>query len=437
LIRVAKREPKFVFLGHAADGETVNPLFRGFEGANPEDAAQFDQPVIARVGVSDQKELNAGFPKTAEELFDYNALIIDDMEAEFFTADQQQLIKDFVRQRGGGLLMLGGVDTFKAGKYEKTVVGDMLPVYIEDPPTLRANTYRLALTREGWLEPWLRLRSDEASEQDRLDSMPESFTVVTPIRGIKPGATVLARAISESGVFLPALVEQRFGKGRVDALLIGDLFQWEMHRANNTDTDFEKAWRQMIRWLVADVPQRIDAALDRAQRPEDPDGTVRLVIQVRDKAYAPLDNATVDVKIPPPDGKVVDMRAEPAEKQPGQYVAVYVPRQTGPYRAAIHVTAMDGTAVGDTRTGWTSDPAAEEFRVLQPDATLLQRLAKSTGGEVIDADSLDKFAEGLPMRQAQVMEPFVQPFWHQSWVFLLAIGLLGAEWGLRRFKGLP
>jgi hypothetical protein len=35
------------------------------------------------------------------------------------------------------------------------------------------------------------------------------------------------------------------------------------------------------------------------------------------------------------------------------------------------------------------------------------------------------------------MEDYVKPFWHQSWVFLLAIALLGAEWGLRRVKGLP
>jgi len=105
--------------------------------------------------------------------------------------------------------------------------------------------------------------------------------------------------------------------------------------------------------------------------------------------------------------------------------------------AAINVAAMDGTAAGETRAGWTSDPAAEEFRRLQPDATLLERLAKSTGGEMIDPADLDDFANKLPKKQAQIMEPYEQPFWHQSWVFLLAIGLLGAEWALRRARGLP
>ena len=43
-----------------------------------------------------------------------------------------QLIKDFVRQRGGGLLMLGGQETFKNGKYDRTPIGDLLPVYVDD-----------------------------------------------------------------------------------------------------------------------------------------------------------------------------------------------------------------------------------------------------------------------------------------------------------------
>jgi hypothetical protein len=40
LIRVARREPKFNFLGRA--GETSNPLFRGFENQAPEDVERYD-----------------------------------------------------------------------------------------------------------------------------------------------------------------------------------------------------------------------------------------------------------------------------------------------------------------------------------------------------------------------------------------------------------
>ena len=36
-------------------------------------------------------------------------------------------------QRGGGLLMLGGLDSFAEGKYDRTPVGDLLPVYLDRP----------------------------------------------------------------------------------------------------------------------------------------------------------------------------------------------------------------------------------------------------------------------------------------------------------------
>jgi len=53
-------------------------------------------------------ELRGGFPKTAEELYAYHAIIIDDLESEFFTADQLMLVQKFVSERGGGFLMLEG-----------------------------------------------------------------------------------------------------------------------------------------------------------------------------------------------------------------------------------------------------------------------------------------------------------------------------------------
>jgi hypothetical protein len=79
---VAKREPKFDFRGRA--GETSNPLFRGFGDQGRETAERYDQPVLTRLNTRDELELRAGFPKTPEELYGFRAIILDDIEAEFF-----------------------------------------------------------------------------------------------------------------------------------------------------------------------------------------------------------------------------------------------------------------------------------------------------------------------------------------------------------------
>src|SRR5690606_12092885 len=103
MVRIARREPKFDF--RARSGERINPLFRGFDPKDKEQVEQYDQPVIVRLDTEDAEELRDGFPKSPEDLFRYQAIVLDDLEAEFFTQDQMQLIKDFVRRRGGGLLM--------------------------------------------------------------------------------------------------------------------------------------------------------------------------------------------------------------------------------------------------------------------------------------------------------------------------------------------
>ncbi|HVS71919.1 MAG TPA: glutamine amidotransferase [Phycisphaerae bacterium] len=448
LIRVAKREPKFAFLGKP--GEKSNPLFQAF-GNDPDDT-QYDQPVLIRMNTRDETELKAGFPSTAEELFQYHAVIIDDLESEFFTQDQLALLKEFVRTRGGGLLMLGGEEAFHNGHYDRTVLGDVLPVYSDQvSPALPDSTFKLDLTRDGWLEPWVRLAPDEAAERQRRAQMPE-FESINPIRGIKPGATVLARAVNDAGDSVPALVEQRFGRGRTAALLVGDLWRWDMTRTDTAQSDLDKSWRQAVRWLVSDDPTQLDLAIDDSppaagsdEPAADTAGTgghaVHLAVQVRDKSYAPLDNATVTVKIIGPAGlsDAVELRAEPNAKHAGRYDVTFIPRTPGAYRATATALGPDGNPVTQTPAviGWSSDPAADEFQNLAPNTALLDRLAHATGGEVVPAADINAFADSLPNRKAQITEPYVEPLWHHSWVFLLALAFLAAEWGIRRFRGLP
>src|SRR5438874_11068308 len=136
------------------------------------------------------------------------------------------LLQKFVSERGGGFLMLGGAESFHQGKYARTTVGDMLPVYVDQlTDSGPATDLHLSLTREGWVQPWARLRDNESAEKTRLDSMP-AFQILNPVRGIKPGASPIATVADSRGNSYPALVVQRFGRGRTGALVIGDLWRW-------------------------------------------------------------------------------------------------------------------------------------------------------------------------------------------------------------------
>ena len=435
LVRIARREPKFTFRSKA--GESTNPLFRGFAHPDEETAERYDQPVLIRLGMTDENELRGGFPKMADELYRYDAVILDDLEAEFFSQDQLGLLESFVSRRGGGLLMLGGPDSFAAGRYDRTPVGNLLPVYVdqaaEKTNSRRESEYRLALTREGWLQPWVRMRETEPEEQKRLASM-ATFRSLSGVERIKPAATILAEVVDETGDRHPALVTQRYGRGRSAALLVGDFWRWGLRRDNDKESDLEKSWRQTVRWLVADVPRRVDVEV----RPQDESdtGAVAILIRVRDAEYLPLDNAQVAIEVTAPDGKKLSLDAHPHDEEPGAYQATHSPREPGAYRAAVKVNGPDGNAIGERAAGWVAQPAADEFRSLQPNRALLAEIAAKTGGEVVAAEDLDRLVASLPTRKVPITEAWIRPAWHHPLSYLAIIGCLIAEWGLRRWKGL-
>lgn len=327
--------------------------------------------------------------------------------------------------------MLGGQESFGHGGYNRTPVGEMLPVYLARSDAALHGEMRWELTREGALQSWLRVRPTEEAEQQRLREMPPMLTVNEAGR-VKPGASVLATVRVDSTQHA-ALAMQRFGNGQVGAMLVGDLWKWAMHRPQDGNQDLHQAWRQTARWLVSDVPQRVSMDV----RSESVEKAIVIRTQVRDVEFKPQDNANVTVTITSPSGKVLELSAEPDAAEAGQYLIQCWPRETGGYRAEATVILEDGTELNPVTTGWTAQPAAQELTNLETNTALLEQIATQTGGRLVPVDELDRFVRQLPSDKIPITQVHEFHLWHQTWVMLFAIACLCGEWGLRRWKGLP
>jgi len=436
LIRVAKREPKYDWRGRS--GEQSNPLYRGFDPTEKDEAEQYDQPVLVRLNTRDESELQNGFPKTREELFEYHAVILDDVEAEFFSHDQMDLLRRFVTERGGGFLMLGGRESFRKSNLQHTPIAGILPVYLDRLPNERLTAQmRLHLTREGWLQPWTRLRDNEEEEQQRLAEMPE-FRVLNRVRVAKPGARIVATVGDGQEPQFPALIVQRLGNGRTAALTIGDIWRWGL-RDPETREDMDRFWRQTLRWLIADVPDRI--AFQAKHTPDETSQPTVFQIRVRDKRFEPLDNVSVAVDVREPGGQSVQLTAEPAMTESGLFEASYVPRKSGGYLAQATVTDANGTELDQATAGWAVDLEAREFQSVKTNRPLLERIARQTGGRLVEVDQLNHFADRLPHREVPITEVWTKPLWDLPGVlpavFLFVVTCFVVEWALRRRKGMP
>ncbi|MCA8993390.1 MAG: hypothetical protein KDA88_15485 [Planctomycetaceae bacterium] len=430
LIRIAKKEPKFDFRGRV--GERSNPLFRGFKDEIDEEAEAYDQPVLIRLNTQNEEELRDGFPKTREELYRYDAIVLDDVESAFFSHDQQSLIERFVSERGGGLLMLGGPDSFRCGNWQRTTVGDALPVYLDQVPTGPNSSLRFNLTRDGWLQPWARLRSTEDEETQRIAAMP-AFTSATAVKYAKPGARVLSQMHDEAANSFPALAVQSYGEGQTAAFLIGDSWRWELKRDNATESDFAKCWRQTLRWLVSDVPERATLEIQ-------PDATrssiQHLILRLKDKEFDPVENADVTFEVTNTKGEVIPYRAEPSVEETGRFDLTVYSSEPGPYRVTATAQLEEEVSPLIAEGGWVYDPLIEEFASTRVNRDQLEKIAEQSGGRVLALNGLPDFVNSLQQRDLPVMTTETTPLWHSPWLLLLAVSLLVAEWGLRRSWGL-
>ncbi|MFT5153032.1 MAG: putative membrane protein [Planctomycetota bacterium] len=430
LVRIARRQPRFTF---REGSDRRNQLWDGFDQRDAEYAEQVDEPVLTRLGTRDELELRGGFPRRAEDLFVYDGLIVDDMEAAFFDGDQQALIEDFVSRRGGGFLALGGENTFVEGGYHRTPLGDLLPVYLNHQDGARPSPlgYQLALTREGWLEPWVRLRGTEQEEFLRLAEMPR-FQTLNRVGDLKPGAICLLEAHSKRGDSRSAFAVQRFGRGRAAAMMIGDLWRWDLQRPNPELSELGRAWRQTLRWLVSDVPRQV--TLELTSLPGEAMQVFRA--SLRDAAFHAIDDAALRIEVHPPQGDPFELDAVPSTTEAGTWLAELTPRTSGPYRACLSASDADGAELGTDEAGFVWEPEAQEYRDLIPDRAAMQRLADRTGGSIVEVDDLESLAEELPGREMPVTEEELDPIWHRWWIMALALACLCGEWGLRRKNGL-
>ena len=391
------------------------------------------QNKIYRQGVKDENELKDGFPTKVEELFGYEGLIIGSTDAPYFTAGQQQLIRDFVDRRGGGLLFLGGRDALGDGGYAKSLFSDLLPVVLPEKstnPTFVRAPANVELTAAGRDSLITRLEEDPAKNVERWKKLPYLMNFQNAGQP-KPGAVVLVDALPQQGGKIPLLTIQNYGRGRTAVFATGGSWRWQMLQPV-ADKSHEMFYTQLLRWLVNDTPRRVTTSTPRQVLADEKN--VKLQAQVRDRTYLPAGDATVQAHVIGPEGfaETVEMRPDPLEQ--GSYTADWTTPKQGSY--LVEVLAKKGTEeLGrDVLTFRREDGVAENFRAEQ-NRELLEKLASETGGRYYKPEDASKLGNDISYSEAGITVRETRDLWDMPALFLLLLMLRSGEWLLRRKWG--
>ncbi|MDH3760805.1 MAG: hypothetical protein OEU50_07450 [Gammaproteobacteria bacterium] len=388
-----------------------------------------------RVGIESREALRNGFPITRDELFAYDAIILGSVENSLLSREQQDMIVEFVSERGGGLLMLGGRHAFSEGGHRDSVLQRIAPVVMpEQAQSDFTRQVRILPTEAALVHPALLIADSSEKSIARWLTLPP-LTMVNPIRRIKPGATLLLSSpANEQDDAYVAMAWQRYGRGKVVAFPVQNSWLWQMHHEIELeDQTHELLWRQLLRWLVESVPRRLSLSLS-AQKIH-AGGVIELRSEVRQPDFSAQREAQPRAVLTAPDGSEQEIVLDAHPSLPGIYEGRLSVADPGDYLVRVELDEKGGlTRGGETRLLVT--PAGEEYFHSEMNEKLLRRIADESNGNFFSARQADKLVDALDDNKRGSQTLLRLELWDMPLLFLLLVALLCAEWGYRRWRSL-
>tara|TARA_B100000029_G_scaffold515824_1_gene624877 strand:- start:928 stop:3171 length:2244 start_codon:yes stop_codon:yes gene_type:complete len=384
-----------------------------------------------RQGIASETELENGFPETREALYAYDALIIGSFAAAELSEEQQLWVRDFVSERGGSLLMLGGRRGLADGGWGNSIVAEALPAQLPeiDAPSFVRVPVKVALTTEGEESLLTSLSSDAEMNTQLWAEMPE-IADFQYLGQVKSGAVTLLEA-DVRGTPQPLLVHQRFGKGVAYILASGGTWRWQM-QLSSEDQRHETFWRQILQALVSATPRMISLTAGRAFYGDQNEITLRA--QVQGESYQPVSDAAIslavrrDFSVP----FMISMSAVPGE--PGTYETTILAEEDGLYHFEAAVDS-GGELLGTAKASVRRVNGISEHFQYQQNRSLLERLSNISSGQYFTLGELDQVPEAVQFSEAGILERELLDLWNMPFNFLLLLFLKCGEWVLRLYWG--
>jgi uncharacterized membrane protein len=361
-------------------------------------------------------------------------VVLANVDGSQATREQMDLTRAFVGKRGGGLLVLGA-RSFGKGGLGDTALEEALPLQFagRDDAVLPASsrgTNRVALTAAGESHPVMQLGATLDETKRRWDAVP-ALASTSSLGAARPGAAVLAVSGGAGGGSRALVAVQRYGEGR-SMIFTGEAsWRWRM-MLPSTDHSYDTFWRQAVRWLAlsAEDPIALDAPVGAS-----PGDTVPVRLHVRNAAFDPETDATVDLRVTDPKGTAREMRAEREPGEAGSFAASVPVAAPGVYR--LHAEARrGGGTLGAADKGMLVGGADREMTDPRLNTQVLERIALASGGGMVNPRDFAALLSALHGRVPAARLAVTHDLWDTRWSFAALVLLLGAEWIVRRRWGL-
>jgi hypothetical protein len=366
-------------------------------------------------------------------------------------------LADFVRERGGGLLMIAG-ERYAPHAFKDSALKDVLPIEMvadhqpDEEDQDRTEGYRPELTPVGRLHPIFRFNNGEKDNDEIWNHLREMYWWSEGYR-IKRAAEVLAvhtkarragkegAAVADRDGFTPdkhpLVVQQFVGGGRCLFFGFNETWRWGFRE---DQLRFNQFWIQTVRYLARSRLGRIDLRLDRPT-PYRRGEPIKMTVRFPDDQPPPAADTEV---------KVVVERRTPAKGAETEVRTVQLAKAEG--TRASYEAVLTRTPEGDYKF-WLSQPAAPnpkpraECKVLAPPGEMdrlrmnqadMERAADESHGRFYTLAEADHLPDDLPSGTRVTLNAPGPPWliWNHALLFFVALLYLTTEWLMRKQKNL-
>ena len=341
-------------------------------------------------------------PAELQEYRRLRAVVMDELTAGDATGEQLQALLSFVRE-GGGLIVLAGAS--EPGKGALPV--PLLPASVSGPMRRGSFAVRPVSVDHPVLRGLLPFFSADP---------PFTVRTLVPLGGLRPGAEVVLAARDKEEI-LPLVVVQNFGAGRVAMVATGDTWGWVLREGRRGGkTLHDRLWGQLVRWAAG------------RERPRD-GGLIEISRRVL--------SAGEELVIRPGGGK--GRRLSVVIKDPAGKLRSFelggrkhkTEIRLRPDKLGRWEVSCSAGRVSEKRDFFVEANPVERERLV-PDRELLGRLAKLSGGGVVELPDLPTLGRRVVRSfPGIVVEKEVSPE-KNPLLFLVFVFLVCLEWALRR-----
>jgi len=385
--------------------------------------------------VQEDRTALANIPVTREELFEYDVCLLGDIPPGTLSATVLENLRDFVAERGRGLLFLSG-PRHAPESFRNTPLEPLLPVELEGirkpaPQDSLRQEFRPELTPEARKGSALfRFADSERESQEVWSFLPGMFWSVD-VQNLRPGAIAWAVHPQKlvQGRPVPLIVTQRFGGGRVVYHGVEETWRW---RYRLGDTYYGRYWVQALRYLAHSRTAASEGSAElladrKAYQAGDP---VTLRLRFLNERLIPADPAGVQLVVETAAGT----REQLALRGLPDLAGVFEGQLAHPTAGKYHVFVASPTFPhAPPALDFEVRASERESRSLRAEAGELNRVSTQTGGRSYTISTASRLVSEIPPGLPVPLEPESPLKIWNHWLVLLAFATtLVSEWLLRK-----